>query len=186
MKLITVSVAPARPSRRFDVLPDMITVARADQRLHTDGRGARQQGDLRNLHARTRWHQAVPRLYLSAHPAASRGRAGDAGHLARGPADACQVARQHWEEAARVCLPHVIGVRNYGLILGLELEPLAGKLGRGRSMSTEVLRARRVIRQGSRRSPHRRAGGRAGADRPDIQVRSVKCARPYRPRAGAP
>jgi beta-alanine--pyruvate transaminase len=26
-------------------------------------------------------------------------------------------------------LPHVIDVRNYGLILGLELEPLAGKPG---------------------------------------------------------
>jgi len=38
---------------------------------------------------------------------------------------------KHWEEAAHALrgLPHVIDVRNYGLILGLELEPLAGKPG---------------------------------------------------------
>jgi beta-alanine--pyruvate transaminase len=38
---------------------------------------------------------------------------------------------QHWEEAAHAlrALPHVIDVRNYGLILGLELAPLAGKPG---------------------------------------------------------
>jgi beta-alanine--pyruvate transaminase len=36
-----------------------------------------------------------------------------------------------WEAAAHALrgLPHVIDVRNYGLILGLELEPLAGKPG---------------------------------------------------------
>ncbi|GAC1694633.1 MAG: aspartate aminotransferase family protein [Steroidobacteraceae bacterium] len=36
-----------------------------------------------------------------------------------------------WEEAAHALrgLPHVIDVRNYGLILGLELAPLAGKPG---------------------------------------------------------
>jgi beta-alanine--pyruvate transaminase len=38
---------------------------------------------------------------------------------------------QHWEDAAHAlrALPHVIDVRNYGLILGLELAPLAGKPG---------------------------------------------------------
>ena len=36
-----------------------------------------------------------------------------------------------WEDAAHALrgLPHVIDIRNYGLILGLELEPLAGKPG---------------------------------------------------------
>ena len=36
-----------------------------------------------------------------------------------------------WEEAAHALrgLPHVIDVRNYGLILGLELEPIPGKAG---------------------------------------------------------
>ena len=37
----------------------------------------------------------------------------------------------HWEEAAHALrgAPHVIDVRNYGLILGVELEPLPGKPG---------------------------------------------------------
>jgi beta-alanine--pyruvate transaminase len=37
----------------------------------------------------------------------------------------------YWEEAAHAMrgLPHVIDVRNYGLIMGLELEPIAGKPG---------------------------------------------------------
>ena len=36
-----------------------------------------------------------------------------------------------WEDAAHALqgLPHVIDVRNYGLILGLELAPVAGKPG---------------------------------------------------------
>jgi beta-alanine--pyruvate transaminase len=36
-----------------------------------------------------------------------------------------------WEDAAHALqgLPHVIDVRNYGLILGLELAPIAGKPG---------------------------------------------------------
>ncbi len=38
---------------------------------------------------------------------------------------------KEWEEAAHALrgLPHVIDVRNYGLIAGIELEPLAGKPG---------------------------------------------------------
>src|SRR5487761_928654 len=38
---------------------------------------------------------------------------------------------QYWEDAAHSLreLPHVIDVRNYGLILGLELEPAAGRPG---------------------------------------------------------
>ncbi|TLY78136.1 MAG: aminotransferase class III-fold pyridoxal phosphate-dependent enzyme, partial [Gammaproteobacteria bacterium] len=37
----------------------------------------------------------------------------------------------HWEEAAHALrgAPHVIDVRNYGLILGVELEPIPGKPG---------------------------------------------------------
>jgi beta-alanine--pyruvate transaminase len=37
----------------------------------------------------------------------------------------------YWEEAAHAMrgLPHVIDVRNYGLIMGLELEPIAGRPG---------------------------------------------------------
>jgi beta-alanine--pyruvate transaminase len=38
---------------------------------------------------------------------------------------------KHWEDAAHALrgLPHVIDVRNYGLILGLELESIPGKAG---------------------------------------------------------
>jgi beta-alanine--pyruvate transaminase len=38
---------------------------------------------------------------------------------------------KEWEDAAHAMrgLPHVIDVRNYGLILGLELAPLPGKMG---------------------------------------------------------
>ena len=38
---------------------------------------------------------------------------------------------KYWEEAAHALrgLPHVADVRNYGLILGLELESLPGKVG---------------------------------------------------------
>jgi len=38
---------------------------------------------------------------------------------------------QYWEDAAHALreLPHVIDVRNYGLILGLELQPIPGKAG---------------------------------------------------------
>ncbi|MBV8341965.1 MAG: aminotransferase class III-fold pyridoxal phosphate-dependent enzyme, partial [Gammaproteobacteria bacterium] len=37
----------------------------------------------------------------------------------------------YWEEAAHAlrALPHVVDIRNYGLILGLELAPLPGKPG---------------------------------------------------------
>ena len=37
----------------------------------------------------------------------------------------------HWEEAAHSLrgVPHVIDIRNYGLILGLELESIPGKVG---------------------------------------------------------
>ncbi len=38
---------------------------------------------------------------------------------------------KQWEDAAHALrgLPHVIDIRTYGLILGLELEPLAGRPG---------------------------------------------------------
>src|SRR3989440_12955677 len=38
---------------------------------------------------------------------------------------------QYWVDAAHALrdLPHVIDVRNYGLILGLELQPIPGKAG---------------------------------------------------------
>jgi len=56
----------------------------------------------------------------------------------------------HWEEAAHALkgLPHVIDVRNYGLILGLELEPLAGKpRARGFEVFTRCFERGLLIRQ---------------------------------------
>jgi beta-alanine--pyruvate transaminase len=52
-------------AQEFGVTPDMITLAQgAHQRLRADGRGARQQGGVRHLHAGSGRHRAVPRLHL--------------------------------------------------------------------------------------------------------------------------
>jgi beta-alanine--pyruvate transaminase len=55
-----------------------------------------------------------------------------------------------WEEAAHALrgLPHVIDVRNYGLILGLELQPVAGKPGaRAFEVYTKCFERGLLIRQ---------------------------------------
>jgi beta-alanine--pyruvate transaminase len=55
-----------------------------------------------------------------------------------------------WEDAAHALqgLPHVIDVRNYGLILGLELAPIAGKAGaRGFEVYTKCFERGLLIRQ---------------------------------------
>jgi beta-alanine--pyruvate transaminase len=57
---------------------------------------------------------------------------------------------KQWEDAAHALrgLPHVIDVRNYGLILGLELEPAAGKLGqRAFDVYTKCFERGLLIRQ---------------------------------------
>ncbi len=57
---------------------------------------------------------------------------------------------KHWEEAAHGLrgLPHVIDVRNYGLILGLELESIAGKVGaRAFEVYTKCFERGLLIRQ---------------------------------------
>ncbi len=57
---------------------------------------------------------------------------------------------QQWEDAAHALrgLPHVIDVRNYGLILGLELEPAAGKPGqRAFDVYTKCFERGLLIRQ---------------------------------------
>ena len=57
---------------------------------------------------------------------------------------------KHWEEAAHGLrgLPHVIDVRNYGLIAGLELEPIAGKPGaRAFEVYTKCFERGLLIRQ---------------------------------------
>jgi len=57
---------------------------------------------------------------------------------------------QHWEEAAHSLrgLPHVIDVRNYGLILGLELQSIPGKVGaRAFEVYTKCFERGMLIRQ---------------------------------------
>jgi len=57
---------------------------------------------------------------------------------------------KYWEDAAHALrgLPHVIDVRNYGLILGLELEPIAGKAGtRGYEVFTRCFERGVLVRQ---------------------------------------
>ena len=57
---------------------------------------------------------------------------------------------KQWEDAAHALrgLPHVIDVRNYGLILGLELEPAAGKPGqRAFDVYTKCFERGLLIRQ---------------------------------------
>jgi beta-alanine--pyruvate transaminase len=57
---------------------------------------------------------------------------------------------KHWEEAAHTLrgLPHVIDVRNYGLILGLELQSIPGKVGaRAFEVYTKCFERGMLIRQ---------------------------------------
>jgi beta-alanine--pyruvate transaminase len=57
---------------------------------------------------------------------------------------------KYWEDAAHALrdLPHVVDVRNYGLILGLELEPIAGKPGsRGFEVFTRCFERGVLVRQ---------------------------------------
>jgi beta-alanine--pyruvate transaminase len=56
----------------------------------------------------------------------------------------------HWQEAAHALrgLPHVIDIRNYGSILGLEHEPLPGKPGtRGLEVFTRCFERGVLVRQ---------------------------------------
>ena len=80
---------------------------------------------------------------------------------------------KQWEEAAHALrgLPHVIDVRNYGLILGLELEPIAGKPGaRAFEVYTKCFERGLLIRQTARHHRAFTAADRgAGADRSDVQ-----------------
>jgi beta-alanine--pyruvate transaminase len=68
----------------------------------------------------------------SAHPSAcAAGLATLAVYQAEGLLTRAKSLAQYWEDAAHALreLPHVIDIRNYGLILGLELESIPGKIG---------------------------------------------------------
>jgi beta-alanine--pyruvate transaminase len=57
---------------------------------------------------------------------------------------------KYWEDAGHALrdLPHVVDVRNYGLILGLELESIPGKAGtRGFEVFTRCFERGVLVRQ---------------------------------------
>ena len=83
-------------------------------------------------------HRAIPRLHLLGAPAACAAglwRRSDI-YEREGLLTRAKTLAASWEEAAHSLrgLPHVIDVRNYGLIAGLELEPIPASPGRARSM----------------------------------------------------
>ncbi len=121
-------------AQEFGVTPDIITCAKGlTNGCVPMGARHRQQGHLRGLHERAGWHRDIPRLHLlGSSDRVCRG-PGHPGHLCAGePADPRQEpSRRNGKRPAHSLrgLPHVIDVRNYGLILGLEFDPIAGKPG---------------------------------------------------------
>ena len=120
-------------AQEFDVMPDMITLAKGltngcvpmgavlvDKSIYE----AFMQGPdgIELFHGYT----------YSAHPAACAAGLATLGIYEReGLLTRAKTLAAQWEERAHALrgLPHVIDVRNYGLILGLELAPLPGKPG---------------------------------------------------------
>ena len=71
-------------------------------------------------------------------------------------------------------LPHVIDIRNYGLVAGIELDPIAGIAGRARVRHLpEVLRARPA-------DPHHRRHHRAVAGAHHRASTSTSCSASWR------
>jgi len=120
-------------AQEFDVLPDMITLAKGLTN------GCIPMGAVLVSKAIYETFMQGPEgielfhgYTYSAHPAAcAAGLATLDIYEREGLLTRAKSLAKHWEEAAHALrgLPHVIDVRNYGLILGLELEPLAGKPG---------------------------------------------------------
>ncbi len=109
----------------------------------------------------------------SAHPTACAAGLATLGIYEReGLLTRAKTLHETWEDAAHSLrgLPHVIDVRNYGLILGLELESIPGQGGRaGVRCVSEVLRARPAgPADGGHHCAVTAVDCAAGADRPDI------------------
>ena len=87
----------------------------------------------------------------SAHPAAcAAGLAALALYQREGLLTRAASLAKYWEEAAHALrgLPHVVDIRNYGLILGLELEPIPGQGGkRGFEVFTRCFEDGVLVRQ---------------------------------------
>ena len=106
---------------------------RSHQRLRTDGRSAGEKADLRGIHARPgRRIELFHGYTYSAHPTAcAAGLATLEIYEREGLLTRAKTLARYWEDAAHSLkgLPHVIDIRNYGLILGLELASIPGKVG---------------------------------------------------------
>ena len=120
-------------AQEFGVTPDMITVAKG----LTNG-CIPMGGVLVSKAVYEAFMQGPDGIELfhgytySAHPAAcAGGLATLALYQREGLLTRAASLAKYWEEAAHALrtLPHVIDVRNYGLILGLELESIPGKVG---------------------------------------------------------
>src|SRR2546429_635875 len=120
-------------AQEFGVTPDMITLAkgltngsvpmgavRVSARVYAPFMQGREGIEL------------SPGYTSSAHPVACAAGLATLGIYQReGLLTRAKSLAAHWEEAAHALrgAPHVIDVRNYGLILGVELEPIPGKPG---------------------------------------------------------
>ena len=120
-------------AQEFGVLPDMITLAKG----LTNG-SVPMGGVLVSKAVYDAFMQGPDGIELfhgytySAHPAAcAAGLATLAIYEREGLLTRARSLARQWEEAAHALrgLPHVIDVRNYGLILGLELAGISGKPG---------------------------------------------------------
>ena len=127
-------VGAAFAAQEFGVTPDMITTAKgltngvvpmgavlAKRSVH-DAFMQGPEGTIELFHGYT----------YSAHPTSCAAALATLGIYEReGLLTRAKSLAQYWEDAAHSLrgLPHVIDVRNYGLILGLELEPAAGRPG---------------------------------------------------------
>ncbi len=126
----------------------------------------------------------------SAHPAACAAGLATLGLYQReGLLTRAESLAKYWEDAAHAlrALPHVVDIRNYGLILGLELAAIPGKVGRAGLRGVHpLLRARRAgAPDGRHHCAVAAAHHRAGADRPDLRARWARCCAHYDARAGA-
>ena len=125
-------------AQEFGVTPDMITLRQgADQRLRADGRGAgRARRSTRpSCRGRTASSCSTATPTRRTRPRAPPALATLAIYEREGLLTRAKTLAQLLGGCARTALrglPHVIDIRNYGLILGLELESIPGKAGRAR------------------------------------------------------
>ena len=116
----------------FGVTPDIVPDRQGrHQRHHPDGRGVREEGDLRRLHERPRApHRVLPRLHLFGQSGRQRRRHSPRSTPTRRRGCSTRGAElaDYWADALHALkgLPHVIDIRNLGLVGAIELEPIAG------------------------------------------------------------